>query len=584
MKKYNVFFLLMFALGLLGSCKEESITLTSELPQFETREGLMLLEVIVPYGTGINDQIYIYGDFNGGEEAIGDPQWLLERGNPQAGVPAKFGIYLNPSTFVNGKTLADGYTFYNIQSGPEKNVDDEPILHHEAPALGQRLNVFVDYWEADFTTPEDPSEVEHDGYAVYVINNTGWTDLALYAWGDAEAFGGWPGMQVTGRMEINGVMYQYFDTGADNEGLNLNLIFNNNNNGSQLPDVNVDLNRDYYFELTAEGAVEIDPNASVTHDGYAIFVYNATDWEELYIWVWEEGSGGEDFLGVGWPGAPFTGTQMINGVAYSYYDFGEMNNGKTVNVIVNNNGSPQSDTMSGLTLDRNYYFELSGTKLTEIDPETFEPGGETPDTPEEPDQPEPSAEYNIYVQNETGWPEFNIYAWGDAELFGGWPGQTSTVTTTIDGVEYMVFTVAGAGETEHLIFNGGGDEYKIEQEDMVVTLDQNWFIKVTATEATFLDTPNITIYADNQTSWDEIAVYAWGDAGEIFGGWPGAVSTTTETVNGVDYITYSAPANGKGVNLIFNNNNHELQLPDFAVTLNQDLYLEITDDGVKFKE
>lgn len=579
MKKLNIFGLFLLMLTFFTGCKEETIVLTSELPQFETREGLMLLEGIVPYGTGINDQVYIYGAFNGGEEAIGNPEWLLQRGNPQSGVPAKFGIYLNPNSFVNGKTLADGYSFYNIQSGQEVDLEGNVVWHYDYPALGQRLNVFIDYWEGSLNTPENPDEVEHDGYAIYVINNTGWTDLALYAWGDAEAFGGWPGIPVTGRMEVNGTMYQYFDTGADNEGLNLNLIFNNNNNGSQLPDVNVDLNRDYYFELTADGAVEIDPNASIVHDGYAVFVYDNTGWDSIAMYMW----GDVNDLNGGWPGMQPTGTVVINGIGYVYFDFGEANTGLNENLIFNNNDNGSQTPDFNFTIERNLYVEVTATGVTEIDPDNFTPGGETPDTPTEPDQPNQGETYNIYIQNETGWTEFYMYAWGDAEVFGKWPGASSTETTTIAGVEYTVFQVNGDGETEHLIFNNN-DGTQIEQEDMVITLDQDWYIKVTATEATFLDTPSLTIYVDNQTTWDAISVYAWGDAGEIFGGWPGAVSESTVTVNGVNYLTYSAPANGKDVNLIFNNNGGGTQLGDFAISLNQDIYLEVSDSGVKTKE
>ena len=579
MKKINITgLLLLFILGFMG-CKEEKFTITTELPQFETREGLMLLEVIVPYGTGINDQIYIYGDFNGGKDAIGNPEWLLQRGNPESGVPAKFGIYLNPSSFVNGKTLADGYTFYNIQSGPEFDIKGEPVLHYDYPALGDRQNVFVNYWESNFLENQDPSEVEHDGYAIYVINNTGWTDLALYAWGDAEAFGGWPGMAVTGRMEINGVMYQYFDTGAANEGLNLNLIFNNNGGGDQLPDVNVDLNKDYYFELTADGAVEIDPNASITHDGYAVFVYDSTGWDSLALYMW----GDVNDLNGGWPGMQPTGSVVINGVGYVYFDFGEANTGLNENLIFNNNDNGSQLSDFNFTIDRNLSVEITTSGVTEIDPETFQPGGDVPETPETPDEPEPSVEYNIYIQNETGWSNFYLYAWGDEEIFGGWPGQSSDTVTTINGVEYLVFTVAGSGATEHLIFNNN-EGTQVEQDDMVITLDQDWYIKVTDTLATFVDNANLTIYVENKTSWDGFAVYAWGDAGEIFGGWPGAVSTTTSTVNGVEYVTYTTPASGKGVNLIFNNNGGGTQLGDFAVTLNEDMYLEVTDEGVQFKE
>ncbi|MCH5235113.1 MAG: starch-binding protein [Muribaculaceae bacterium] len=580
MKKLNILGTALLGLALLTGCKEESIVLTSELPQFETRDGLMLLEGIVPYGTGINDQIYIYGDFNGGEEAIGNPEWLLQRGNPQTGVPAKFGIYLNPNSFVNGKTLADGYSFYNIQSGPEVDLEGNILWHYDYPALGQRLNVFIDYWEDSFNTPENPDDVEHDGYAIYVINNTGWTDLALYAWGDAEAFGGWPGIGVTGKVELNGVTYQYFDTGADNEGLNLNLIFNNNNNGSQLPDYNVTLNKDYYFELTADGAVEIDPNASITHDGYAVFVYDSTGWDSLALYMW----GDVNDLNGGWPGMQPTGTVVINGIGYVYFDFGEANTGLNENLIFNNNDNGSQLPDFNFTIDRNLYVEITSSGVTEINPDDFQPGGNVPDEPTEPDTPSPSAQYNIYIQNETGWENFYLYAWGDSEIFNGWPGQSSTETITLDGIEYLVFTVEGIGETEHLIFNNNAG-IQIEQGDMVITLDQNWFIKVTATEATFLETPNIKIYADNKTTWEEIALYAWSDGNpELFGGWPGLVSTTTETVNGVEYLVYPAPANGLTYNLIFNNNNHQVQLDNFPITLNQDVYLEVTDEGVKFKE
>ena len=575
MKKFNIFSLFLLLLTLFTGCKEESITLTSELPQFQTREGLMLLEVIVPYGTGINDQIYITGAFNGGEEAIGNPQWLLQRGNPQSGVPAKFGIYLNPSDFVSGKTLADGYTFYNIQTGPEKNIDNEPILHFDYPALGQRLNVFVNYWEDDFLEPENPDDVDHDGYAIYVLDNTGWTDLALYAWGDAEAFGGWPGIEVTGKMEINGVNYKYFDTGADNEGLNLNLIFNNNGNGSQLPDYNVTLNKDFYFELTADGAVEIDPNASITHDGYAVFVYDNTGWDSLALYMW----GDVNDLNGGWPGMQPTGTIVINGIGYVYFDFGEANTGLNENLIFNNNDNGKQLGDFNFTIDRNLYVEITASGVTEIDPDTFEPGG-SPDVPDQPEEPSPSEEYKIYISNQTGWSEFYVYAWGASEIFGAWPGATSTETVTINEVEYMVFTVAGAGEEENLIFNNNaGTQY----DAMVVTIDQDYYIIAYADHAEMVKAPEYKLYIEDKTGWSNFYVYAWGDAGEIFNGWPGTQGTETEEVDGVTYYVFTIPGTGETENLIFNNN-EGTQYDAMAITLDRSYYILAEPEGAKFKD
>ena len=50
--------------------------------------------------------------------------------------------------------------------------------------LGTRTDITVTRWNAYFEEPEDPSEVTHDGYAVFVMDNTGWDALTLYAWGN----------------------------------------------------------------------------------------------------------------------------------------------------------------------------------------------------------------------------------------------------------------------------------------------------------------------------------------------------------------------------------------------------------------
>ena len=48
--------------------------------------------------------------------------------------------------------------------------------------------------------------------------------------------------------------------------------------------------------------------------------------------------------------------------------------------------------------------------------------------------------YHLYVRDLTGWDTFDVYAWGDSEYLGGWPGKTAAnSTTTIDGVTYKVY-------------------------------------------------------------------------------------------------------------------------------------------------
>lgn len=459
----------LLLLPLLGACSKEELVFDVEYPQFPTRDGYQLLEVIVPPGTLPDDRIYLVGDFNGGEEeAIGNPKWELEKA---AKTDAKWGIYVNPAD-LGGASLADGYYFVSTQQGRECSAAKEEVTHHDSPALGKRVNVSVAKWINGFGSGEEET-IDHDGYTIYVVDNSGYADLALYAWGDAEAFGGWPGMTVTGTTMKDGVVFKYFDTGEANRGLNLNLIFNNNGGGEQLGDYNVTLDKDYYLELTPDGVKEYEPSANVTHDGYAIFVADANSgWDALYLYMW----GDVNDLNGAWPGMEPTGSVTIKGVGYKYFDLGEANIGLNEHVILNDGNGTQIDDVVVFPCDRDVYIALENGKATEIDPDTYVPG-EAPSTPPSEDEPtvDPDATYYyLYVEDNTGWENLYIYAWGDKEIFGGWPGKPCDRITTIAGVTYKVWSVAADGETENLIFN---DNAGTQYDAATVVLDKDYTFK-----------------------------------------------------------------------------------------------------------
>ena len=471
MRKINIFGLFFVTLlTMLGACQKDEIIFDSELPRFETRPGYQLLEVIVPQSTKASDKIYIAGEFNGGiEEAKKDPRWQLQKA-PDTDV--KWGIYINPADCINGKTLADGYTFVNVEQGEERSLDNKPVVHTEVPALGGRENVLVYRWADYFNTPADPGEIVHDGYVIYVVDNSELDDLHLYAWGDAEAFGGWPGIAPTGKVTIEGVNYKYFDTGVANEGLNINLIFNFDGGTKQAPDYNVTLNEDIYLSLAATEVVPFDPSAVISHDGYTVYVADYTGWDALYLYMW----GGINDLNGAWPGMSPTGTQVINGVKYTYFDLGAANSnleGDPQHVILNNGNGKQIDDVVIFNIDRDVYIELTATGSKEIDPNDYTPGGIViPDpTPEQPEE-----DFTIYIANQTNWKPLYVYAYGDKEMFGAWPGQTSSETKTIDGVEYMVFNVKGNGNTENLIFNDGVGGEGGQYDALSITVDKDYYI------------------------------------------------------------------------------------------------------------
>ncbi len=464
---YSLIVVLLAALTVMTSCsKDEDIVFDHERQQFETRADRILLEFIAPYGTAVDEEIYIMGAFNGDSASMRKEEWKLMKA---PGSDIKWGIYLDPATFVSGKTLADGFRFYSATQGTEFTVKGEMANHTDNPGVGTFTNVWGERWESYYWSGEGP-EIEHDGYVVYVLDETGWANLNLYMWGDVNDLnGGWPGMTPTGKQKIGGTEYTYFDMGAANTGLNENLIFNNGE-GSQLADFNFTIDHDLYLRVTASGVEEMVEPVVVEHDGYAVFIVNKTGWDEIALYMW----GDVNDLNGGWPGMQPTGEQTIKGVTYTYFDMGEANTGLAENLIFNNNGAGNQLADYAYTIDHDVYLEVTSSGVTEIDPNNYT-GGDTP-------EPQPSGLHYIYVDNQSGWDAISLYAWGDKEFFGNWPGVAPTGSKTVDGVDYIYWEFTSAGESENLIFNNSGAGEQTP--DFNVVLDRDYYLTVTASGVT----------------------------------------------------------------------------------------------------
>ena len=571
-----------------ASCApKEEIEFAHEAQAFDTRSDRILVEAILPQATAADDEVYIIGAFNGGEAAVGNSAYRLTR---SAAIPAKWGVYVDPSAFQGGKTLADGFTFYNVQQGIERGPKNEDVSHKLTIGVGEWANVYADKWAKYFEPPVDPSGPslpEHDGVRVYIIDQTGWDAIALYQWGDVNNLGGsWPGMQVTGTWTCNGQEYKYFEYGDEIFGLGQNLIFNNNDNGTQLADYNVHFDEgvtDYFFLVTADGVSEApnpaeggssDPRSKMTETspwsiiGSIASTGNSWNADEPMVTdgTWHAylglavGAGDEfkfrkdadwavnfggDFAALGEAFAVKQDGANIKGLEDGTYDL--FLNPETAVVIIVNAGDP-------ITLPTD--------------------GGDTPEPPVE----ETKDPVTVYVQDASGWENLYLYMWGDKELCGGWPGAAVTETEKIGTVTYKKIVVEDAeGRAENLIFNNNDGT---QTESFAVTLSGELFVSLgTDAAITAIDprNPDIKILVNNKTDWDAIALYAYGDA-EAFGGWPGATPVGFEEVKGVKYTVFGLPAEmaGKTLNLIFNNNGGGKQLADFPITVpEEEIFLNI---------
>ena len=592
MKRFFTY-LILPVLALAASCaKTEPVDFAHEQQAFKTLSDKILLEVIMPQASASTDEIYIVGAFNGGEAAIGNASYLMTHSET---ITSKWGIYLDPAQFQGGKTLADGFTFYNVEQGYERSSRNEAVSHTLTIGAGQWANVYADKWEKYFL-PVDPDEgkivlPEHDGVRIYIIDQTGWDAIALYQWGDVNNLGGeWPGAPVSGTWTANGQEYKYFEYSDEIFGLSQNLIFNNNNGGTQLADYNVTFAegvQDYFFLVTADGVSEA-PNPAEggavvipDHDGVCVWLDDQTGWDEIPLYQW----GDVNNFGGDWPGAQVAGSETLAGIEYKYFEYGDDIFGLAQNLIFNNNGGGTQLADYNITFEegvKDYFFQVTADGATLLDGPGGGGGSVDPGPGPEPQPEQPKEDVVVFVQDLSGWDELALYTWGDKnvageDLCGGWPGIAPAGTQKVGTVVYKVFELKDAlGRSENLIFNNNGAGSQTG--DLALILEEVQFVQLADDGAgnivaTVIDPTqaDIRIYIHNKTDWEEIALYAYGDA-EAFGSWPGATPINVETVGDVEYLVFGLTADmaGKKLNLIVNNNGGGKQLEDFAITVPED--------------
>ena len=314
--------------------------------------------------------------------------------------------------------------------------------------------------------------------------------------------------------------------------------------------------------LTMASAMAMNVSAGTYH----LYVNNQTDWETFDIYAY----GTYEAFG-GWPGATSATTEVKNDVTYNVYEFQVEEGGSIVlNLIIHNNVGEgvAGDQRLFFTINeaRDYYLEVTATTVTEVGA--------------------PKNTYHLYVNNQTGWETFDIYAYGTYEAFGGWPGATGATTEVKNDVTYNVYEFQveeGGSIALNLIIHNNVGEGVVGDQRLFFTINEarDYYLEVTATTVTEVGAPKNTyhLYVNNQTGWETFDIYAYGTY-EAFGGWPGATGATTEVKNDVTYNVYEFQVEEGGsiaLNLIIHNNVGEGVAGDqrlfFTINEARDYYL-----------
>ena len=91
----------------------------------------------------------------------------------------------------------------------------------------------------------DEPTPEPEMLTLYYVNNQGWEEVGAYAWNDEGEIAGWPGELAT-KTDLTAKGYDVYSYTFDASKA-VNIIFNNNNNGSQTDNLTIDPSKPYFY-------------------------------------------------------------------------------------------------------------------------------------------------------------------------------------------------------------------------------------------------------------------------------------------------------------------------------------------------
>ena len=138
-------------------------------------------------------------------------------------------------------------------------------------------------------------------------------------------------------------------------------------------------------------------------------------------------------------------------------------------------------------------------------------------------------QYKIYVHlYNNSWTKVNLYTWdsNDTKHTGDWPGSTTTATETINGYEYLVWTMPRTASTKQLnvILNDGSAQ---TADFALGTLDKDYYLLLNGVTLSFVEDKE---NPEPEVVQGEPQPSTWALAGD-FNSWGDLVMYTTDVDN-----------------------------------------------------
>lgn len=198
---------------------------------------------------------------------------------------------------------------------------------------------------------------------IYICDNAGWGDMALYAWPE-QGLSAWPGIHHNGTTEKDGKTYYRFDLSDGYYGRALNYIVNNyaavNGGTSRQLDLMGDCTmgeNDIYLTISGSAG---NYSYVIDDDGTpppVVYLKSELDWNDYCLYVWKNAAP----VSASWPGEHYTFTKTIDGELWYVFELPKVYNttSGTNWILNNNNNGKQYDLMQNFSYSQDIYVQVA---------------------------------------------------------------------------------------------------------------------------------------------------------------------------------------------------------------------------------
>ena len=356
----------------------------------ETEEGLGIHTYPVYFFNTENwGSVYTYGWLDGGAQLFG--------GWPGTVAVNEGSGWYRADVKTTGEITAFNLIFNNGNGIQTVNVEgitpDSKDIYLAVDAEKSNGQLIVNRYE-DKESAEKALGVSGSYTTAYFYNTEGWDKVCAYTWG-ATALGDWPGKELT--QDEDGWYSVVLPAGPSED---LNIIFNNGNNGKQTNDMKISdmkyrfiLNNGISYQKygSKKDAMEAIAGAGdVTYE--TVYFYNEkaddANWKNVYLYVFGGTDGEYNNLVGTWPGKLMEKEEDSNWLR-AEVPSKALESG-TLTYIFNNGNGTQLDDNKNITSTKNY-FTFSSRDSFASKEEVYSFLGistDDPSAPEEPQEPE----------------------------------------------------------------------------------------------------------------------------------------------------------------------------------------------------